>query len=474
LVAAPAAGVAVPAVGVTAPAATVAAPVAGVTAPAEVPALLTTYLLGQPSAATVRGFALTVIEGPAQGARFVARTGRATVGAHPGNDLVVGDTAVSRFHCELQADHDSVMIRDLASSNGTRIDGVRIRVAFARDGSVIELGESRIQLELSQAVIEPPASPRWRFGSLLGRSVAMRRAFAALEAVAPTDVTVLLEGETGTGKEEAAISLHQASARAAGPFVVVDCGALPGGVLESELFGHERGAFTGAHERRHGAFEAAAGGTVFLDEIGELPLELQPKLLRVLERRTIRRLGSNHHEPVDVRVIAATHRDLRLEVNAGRFRSDLYYRLAVVPVRLPPLRERPEDVELVATHLVDQMTMRDDVRAALLAPAAVAAMRAGAWPGNVRELRNHLERAGVFHRAPAAASAATGPAEPPSVDASVSFGEARGHVLHDFERRYLEDLFARHPSSVNDAAAAAGISRVQLWRLARRHDIDRG
>jgi DNA-binding NtrC family response regulator len=432
--------------------------------PLDVPSART-HLLGD-KIAGVRGFALTVVRGPLEGARFVARNGRATIGSHAHNDLIVVDPAVSRFHCELQAGAAGVAIRDLASSNGTRVDGVRVRDAFVRDGSVLELGRSCVQLELSQQVIEPAASPRDRFGSLLGRSVAMRRAFAALEAVAPTDVTVLLEGETGTGKEEAALSLHQASARATGPFVVVDCGALPAGVLESELFGHERGAFTGAHDRRLGAFAAAAGGTVFLDEIGELPLELQPKLLRVLERRTVRRLGSNSHEPVDVRVIAATHKDLRLEVNAGRFRSDLYYRLAVVRVRLPPLRERPDDLELVAARLLDQMAVRDDVRAALLAPAALGQLRAGAWPGNVRELRNHLERASVFHREHAVAESADDAAAP------TGFGEARMRALHAFERSYLEDLFARH-RAVNDAAAEAGISRVQLWRLARRHGIQR-
>src|SRR5262245_32568920 len=376
----------------------------------------------------VRGFALTVVHGPAAGARWTSAAGGATIGSHPHNDLAIDDATVSRFHCEIEVGGEGAVVRDLASSNGTLVDGLRIREAFLRDGSVLALGRTWVQFELTSSLIEPPASSSTRFGSLIGRSVVIRRAFAALEAVAPTDATVLLEGETGTGKEEAALSLHRASPRASGPFVVVDCTALPASLLESELFGHERGSFTGAHDRRLGAFEEAAGGTVFLDEIGELPLELQPKLLRVLERRTIRRLGSNAHLPVDVRAIAATHRDLRIEVNAGRFRSDLYYRLAVVRVRLPPLRERPEDIADLAGHLLDQMAVADDVRAALLAPATIAGLRTGAWPGNVRELRNYLERGAVFHRAPATVERTTAPA----IDASLTFAEARQRVMDDF------------------------------------------
>src|SRR5262249_14454944 len=240
---------------------------------------------------------------------------------------------------------------------------------------------------------EVPLSQEDRFGLLVGRSVAMRAAFAVLERAAPSDATILLEGDTGTGKEAAAESIHRASSRKNGPFIVVDCGAIPAELLERRLSGHDRGAFTGAVAPRGGAFEAAHGGTLFLDGVGELAPDLQPKLLRALERREIKRVGSSRYLPVDLRVVAATNRNLCAEVNARRFRSDLYYRLAVVVVRLPPLRERPEDLTLIVDHLLEGLGARERPEAAALrSPAFLTELARHHWPGNARELRNYLER----------------------------------------------------------------------------------
>jgi transcriptional regulator with PAS, ATPase and Fis domain len=299
----------------------------------------------------------------------------------------------------------------------------------------------------------------------------MRATFALLERAAVTSSTVLLEGETGTGKEEAALSIHAASPRAAGPFVVVDCGAMPAALLESELFGHEKGAFTGAAAQRIGAFEEASGGTVFLDEIGELPLELQPKLLRVLERREIRRLGSNSYRPIDVRVIAATHRDLRARVNGETFRSDLYYRLAVLRVALPPLRARPDDIPALVRHLVAQLGAPPGTAERLLEPPILASLVRAAWPGNVRELRNYVERCAVYeHPAPLIEAAADLPVAH-RIDLGVPYGVARARLLSEFERSYTEQLLRAHQGNLSAAARAGGLDRVHLWRLASRYSL---
>ena len=260
-------------------------------------------------------------------------------------------------------------------------------------------GASALRFEFSAESNRLPVSAGNAFGKLVGASVAMRTAFALLERAAQSDVTVLLEGETGTGKGVAAEAIHRASTRAAGPFLVVDCGAIPPNLLESELFGHEKGAFTGAVARRVGAFEEASGGTIFLDEIGELAADLQPKLLRVLESKEYRRVGGNAMQKTDVRVVAATNRDLRAEVNAGRFRSDLYFRLAVVKVTIPALRERPEDIPITVETILRALGADEASAAALRTPEFFAALGHSAWPGNVRELRNYLERCLVFQEA---------------------------------------------------------------------------
>ncbi len=415
----------------------------------------------------VRRFRLRVLEGVGAGQLVEPTADRCAIGAHPSNDLVLGDSTASRFHCEVRITSDGPLVVDLGSRNGTTVDGVRVREAFLRDGSVVRAGATAIGFELGRDSNRIVLSPHDRFGGLVGRSVPMRALFALLERVAATDTTVLLEGESGTGKGAAAEALHRSGRRKPAPFIVVDCSAIPGPLLESELFGHEKGAFTGADTRRTGAFEAGNGGTIFLDEIGELPLDVQPKLLRVLENRTVRRVGANQHLPVDVRVVAATNRDLRGEVNAGRFRADLYYRLAVVRLEMPPLRRRPEDLAELARVVLAGLGAEPEVIDRLCTTELVDRLRAAAWPGNVRELRNYLERCLVFDE-PGALEPAPAAADLLVVDPSLPFVEARRRILAEFERRYVEGLLRRHDGKVVAAARAAGINRVYLYRIARR------
>jgi DNA-binding NtrC family response regulator len=332
-------------------------------------------------------------------------------------------------------------------------------------------------------------SAKETFGGMVGRSDAMRELFGVLRQAAKSDATVLIQGETGTGKEACAEAIHREGRRRDGPFMVVDCGAIPQHLLESELFGHERGAFTGAAVARSGAFEAAAGGTILLDEIGELSFDLQPKILRAIEARQIKRIGSPTHIPVDVRVLAATNRNLSAEVTEKRFRSDLYYRLAVVHIKLPPLRSRTSDIPDLVEHVLKQLGTRDtDVAAELLSAAFLARLGGYHWPGNVRQLRNYVERCVALGDAnvpladtilpPAPSGSFSSP--PVSHDRSerqgsspdpleLPFKEARQSVLAAFERRYLAGQLARHRDNVSAAARASGIGRLQFYRLLWKH-----
>src|SRR5215467_5414767 len=294
--------------------------------------------------------ALAVVDGESRGARAQVGSEIARIGTADGNDLVLVDRTVSRFHCEVSVRGNTIIIRDCGSTNGTLIDGVRIREAEIPPGTLVRIGSSAFRVELGEEPAFVEVSGRTCFGELVGASVEIRRVYAVLERLALTDATLLVQGETGTGKDVLARSLHAASRRAAQPFVAVDCGAIPENLVESELFGHVKGAFTGASSDRRGVFEEADGGTLFLDEIGEMPLVLQPKLLRAIESRSIRRVGSSAMRPVDVRIIAATNRALARCVNDGTFREDLYYRLAVVGLTLAPLRTRRDDIPLLARH----------------------------------------------------------------------------------------------------------------------------
>jgi DNA-binding NtrC family response regulator len=417
----------------------------------------------------IQRFELAVIEGSASGARYHSDGQVATIGSHALCSLVVSDPTVSRFHCEIRLGDDGARVRDTGSLNGTVVDGVRIVEGFLRSGSVLRLGRTAIRFDFASTAGRLVLSESRRFGELIGESTAMREVFAYLERLAPTNATVLLEGETGTGKTAAARSLHHASPRKNGPFVMVDCGAIPPNLLESELFGHERGSFTGADARRIGAFEEASGGTLFLDEIGELPAELQPKLLGVLENRSVRRIGGTGAISVDVRLIAATNRDLRSEINASRFRPDLYFRLAVVRVELPSLRRRPEDISLLAGELLTRLGAEPERIARVLDDAMVARLTRFAWRGNIRELRNYLERSLVFEDMPL--QEGTAPRTPAPFDARLPFSDARSRAIAEFERMYLTELLERHGGRVAEAAAAAGIDRTYFYRLLRRHGL---
>src|SRR5207244_380769 len=384
---------------------------------------------------------------------------RSSVGQHPSNDLVIADKSVSRFHCEILLDEGQARVRDLESRNGTWVDGTRVVESFLRDGVELKRGRTSLRVALGEEHVAQLVSERTELGPLVGISAPMRAAFALLEKAAASDATVLIEGETGTGKEGAAEALHLGSSRRDKPLVVVDCASIPANLMESELFGHEKGSFTGASGPRIGAFEEADGGTVLLDEIGELPLEQQPKLLRLLERKEIRRLGADHVTRLDVRVVAATHRDLRAAVNHRTFRADLYFRLSVVRITLPPLRERPEDIPLLVDRLLQRMSASPEIAADLRRPEFLAGLLRASWPGNVRELRNFVERCVVFQK-PLSLDDAQGPAPAPA-----SFGEARQRAIDDFERRYLLELMVRSQGQVAAAAQQAGVGRAYLYRL---------
>ena len=421
----------------------------------------------------VRRFRLRIVEGGTVGKVFDSKGDRVQIGSHPLNDLLLDERTVSRFHCEVFVDEKGPWVKDLGSRNGTVVDGVPVKEAALRSGSLLQLGRVSLRFELSGEKNRIAISERTIFGSLVGKSIATRSSFALMERAAASDVTVLLEGETGTGKSEAAESIHRLSARHDHPFRVVDCGAIPANLLESELFGHEKGAFTGATTRRVGVFEEARGGTVFLDEIGELPAELQPKLLHVLEDREIRRLGANAYAPVDVRLIAATNRDLRAEVNAGRFRPDLYFRLAVWKIFLPPLRQRPEDIPAIVEKMLASSAVDSRVRETLKDPAFMAQLQRAAWPGNMRELRNHLDRCVVMQEQLEPGQEVEGATEesPVAVDPRTPYPEARRRAIEAFERAYVKALLALYEGKVSQAAESADIDRVHLYRLIKRYHL---
>ncbi len=421
------------------------------------------------SSAEVTRLRVAVVEGPDAGLSVESTHGRLSIGTHASNDLTLTDRSVSRFHCELELDRQGAWVRDLESTNGTELDGVRLGRGGVRESSWLRLGRSTLQLHFAEP-LSLPLSECSSFGSLVGSSPAMRRVFALLQRAAESDATVLIHGETGTGKEGAAEAIHQQGARSRAPFVVVDCSALPANLLEAELFGHEAGAYTGALKKRLGAFQQASGGTIFLDELGELPLELQPKLLRVLEERKVRPLGSDHYRPVDVRVLAATHRDLRQLVNQGSFRADLYYRLAVVLVTLPALRERPEDIPLLAKHLAESLVSDPAVRTKVLDDTFYRRLERASWPGNVRELRNYVERCLVMQQVVPLQSQSETPAPNSSHD-HLSFGQAKALVVEEFERNYLRRLLERSNGNLSQAARTANLDRPHLYKLLNRYGL---
>ncbi len=337
-----------------------------------------------------------VTKGRDDGKEMVLQAPLVTIGTLPENSLVLTDPTVSRKHASVEETSGGYVLRDLGSTNGTFLDSVRVREGYIQAGSVIRLGQTEMVFSPLEERIENLRSSSDRFGGLIGASLPMREVFGILERVAPVDITVLIQGETGTGKELAARAVHAGSRRAAGPFVVFDCGAVAPNLIESELFGHEKGAFTDAVKSRQGAFELADNGTLFLDEVGELAASLQPKLLRALDQREVRRVGAEQPVKVNVRVVAATNRELEQEVKAGKFREDLFYRLSAVTIFLPSLRRHKEDIELIAGHLLAGISKEAGKKLAGFSPEALAALTAYSWQGNVRELKNVIERAAAL------------------------------------------------------------------------------
>ena len=396
------------------------------------------------------------------------------VGAHATCDVVLTDPQVSRRHAELAISPDGIRVKDLGSTNGTWYQGTRVTEVVVPLGATIKIGGASVRISAGDTPSLPPSDSD-HFGKMAGQSVAMRELFAVLEMAAPSDATVLVEGESGTGKELAAQAVHDASSRAQGAFVVVDCSAIAENLIDSHLFGHVKGAFTGADRERKGAFVEASGGTLFLDELGELPLAVQAKLLRVLEAQTVQPVGADRPIKVDTRVVAATHRDLSRMVAAKEFRFDLFYRLAVVHVALPPLRERLEDLP----HLIATFYQRRGSDPGPIDGDNLERMRRYAWPGNVRELRNVLERAWALS-GPGARfrdlrlwldPSAAAPQHAEVVDTSLPFKEAKERWNDHFERRYVSLVFATANQNVTRAAEHAGLSRRHFRELLYKHGI---
>jgi transcriptional regulator with GAF, ATPase, and Fis domain len=417
-----------------------------------------------------RVHALAVVAGPASGARRLIDEEEIRIGKAPTNNFCLPDPTVSRFHCVIERTPRGLIVRDLGSFNGTQVGGCWVESAYLVTGVPIQLGDTVLQLlpaDAGQGAGDVASAGEQR---ILGCSRAMQRIVSMLPRLSSSSANLLLEGETGTGKSMVAELVHRMGARAEAPFLVVDCGALAPSLVEGELFGHERGAFTGATERRMGAFEAAEGGTVFLDEIGELPLELQPRLLRALEERTIRRLGSTRPMQIDVQIIAATNRDLRQAVARGQFRADLYYRLDALRLAIPPLRERPEDVPLLVEHFCRRTR-------AVVSPELMARMKSDfagrGWPGNVRELRNAVERAVLLDdfSGDLAPAVEEGSALDEDFDFAVPFRAAKEAAVEHWERGYLGALIRHVDGNISEAARLSRVDRGHLRDLMRQHGI---
>ncbi len=435
---------------------------------------------------------LTVVEGADRGIQVKLSGVRLAIGTANSGDLVLSDQTVSRRHCEILVRNEQYLLRDLGSTNGTLLNGTPVVEAYLTPGSVIQVGATQVLFEPTkkwERVAEPASD---RFGDMFGASRPMREVFGMLGRIASTDLSCLIMGETGTGKELAARALHSHGSRADKAFVVVDCGAMSATLTESELFGHEKGAFTGADRMRPGAFELADGGTIFLDEVGELPIHLQPKLLRALERREVKRLGASRPVDVDVRVIAATHRNLGGMIDSKDFREDLYYRLAEVVIALPPLRERREDIALIAERMLRSLTPTGKPALSLSAEA-IHELKGRPWLGNVRELRNTIKRAAALAQSasidthslgarqvrgstltgmlPSPAASYAGDDAPPTLNEALPIKEARELWVAHMEKAYLKQVIQRFSGDLDAAAAHAGVHRKSLERLLRQHQL---
>ena len=402
---------------------------------------------------------IKVQSGPDRGLSYTLSTDSILIGSSPSCELALGDRTVSARHAEVSLSERGYLIRDLGSTNGIWASGIAIERALLSDGMQLQLGDTTLLVCSKKERRSVALSAPGRLGSLVTCSLKMRALAAALESLAKTDTTVLLQGETGSGKERVAEALHQISTRKGGPFVVFDCGAVSAELVAAELFGHEKGAFTGADRARPGIFAEAEGGTLLLDEIGELRLDVQPILLRAIERRTTRSIGSRSEKRHDVRIAAATNRNLAAEVKAGRFRADLYHRLAVARLVVPPLRERREDIPVLAEEFANEarLTLARELR---------LSFEAYDWPGNVRELRNTILR---LASRPSTPTEAVG-----SVAEALSICDAQGNLLqlpdlrHELERRYVALAIERAQGNLAKAAELAGLARQSFSALAEK------
>lgn len=428
-----------------------------------------TERLCSPSRLRSTRFTLLVEDGAAAGQRVTVGPELFTIGSSPRADLRLEGRGISRSHARIQVETGRCLLRDLGSTNGTLLNGVSIREAFLSPGDLITIGTSRLRFEPREQEIVVLPSDKDHFGPLYGSSLSMRQMFGFLERVAASEVTVLIQGETGTGKEMVAKALHQSSSRSKGPLVIFDCSSVQPELIASELFGHRAGSFTGAHQNRRGAFEEAAGGTIFLDEIGELPLEQQPMLLRALEAREVRPVGANIPVPVDVRVVAATHRDIGAMARQGRFREDLYYRLAVLHVHLPPLRERREDIPGLVRVLLERSTRSGAGPG--ISEDALEVLSAHDWPGNVRELRNVLERSAALCTGPVLTSKELLLSAASPVPAGGGL-DLSNRTLEEIEREVIRQTLVRTGGNKKEAARLLGIHRTTMHEKVKKYSLD--
>ncbi len=417
-------------------------------------------------------YRISVVSGVDAGRSFEidsTQPSRVFVGLSPSCVVRLSDAQVSRRHAAFAWLEDLLHLVDLQSTNGTYVNGVRVVEAILRGGETIQLGATTLRVDIREDPPPPEPPAIEGFGRVVGSSVEMTRLYPLFARIAASDVNLVIEGETGTGKEVLGAALHGASKRAEGPLIIFDCTTVPANLVESELFGHERGAFTGAVASRKGVFEQASGGTLFIDEIGELDPSLQPKLLRALEQSAVRRVGGDEWIRVDVRVIAATRRDLDREVQDGRFRDDLFFRLNVARVELPPLRHRQGDVSILAQHFWGELTGHDGTS---IPYEALRSLERQPWPGNVRELRNAVVRLfALGDLAQEGQTAAWGSREPfeQVLSQKLAFPDARDRVLAAFEREYVERALEAHGGSVAKAAEASGIARRYFNTILARY-----
>ena len=410
-----------------------------------------------------------VVSGRSAGTATLFDSDTITVGSAEGNTLIIDDPLVSRFHLELVRAPDTIRLQDLDSTNGTFVGPTRLALGFLQPGTIVRIGATELRISAGRTMRVDLAEEE--LPGLRGSSQAMRRLLATVQQVAPGNASVLITGESGTGKEVTAAAIHALGPQPDGPFVTVDCGALAPQLVAAELFGHERGAFTGADRMRSGAFERADGGTLFLDEIGELSLDAQTALLGVLDRRRFRRVGGGEEIGVDVRIVAATHRDLRSEVNRGRFRLDLYYRLAVVLLTIPPLRDRLEDLVPLITHFLQELGS-DRTPLDLFGQDGLAELARHSWPGNVRELRNAVEAALVLGQLPKPAPATLSSSSLlTSEHLELPYAQARAELIATFERDYLAHLLKRAGNNVSRASRISQMDRSHLSELIRKHHL---